>query len=213
LLHPFGVLAVSQKVAPLDYAIDRFGNQRPSGDTTFSMSWADGAAGEAREEFAVASFTTLSDDQKLSLPSFEQLKSGLRFGSDQGTRAGTGVEKDVSYERSYVHRSRGTVVRAGVLGVLKSLFDQLAGTGAVTQSPLSVARRGPGRNGPAPVSVDSGSYQVVSVADLTPVAGAAAAQTEAEAYALQRKLVDDDPALAGTLQVVASHELFAAGAG
>jgi hypothetical protein len=213
LLHPFGVLTVSQKVAPLDYAIDRFGNQRPSGAMTFSVSWAGGTAGEAREEFAVASFTTLSDDQKLSLPSFEQLKSGLRFGTDQGTLAGTGVEEDVSYERSYVHPSRGTTLRAGVVGVLKSLFDQLVGTGAVTQSPLSVARRGPGRNGPAPVTVDNGSYQVVSVADLRPAAGTTAVASEAEAYALQRKLVGDDPALAGTLQVVASHELFTAGAG
>jgi hypothetical protein len=213
LLHPFGVLTVSQKVAPLDYAIDRFGNQRPSGDTTFSMSWAAGATDEAREEFAVANFTTLSDDQKLSRPSFEQLKSGLRFGTGQGTLAGVGVDKDVSYERSYVHRSRGTVIRAGIVSVLKSFFDLLAGTGAVAQSPLSVARRGPGRNGPAQVSVEEGTYQVVSVADLTPAAGAAVVRTEAEAYALQDKLVRDDPALAGTLQVVAAHELFTAGAG
>jgi len=212
LLHPFGVLTVSQKVAPLDYAIDRFGNQRPSGDTTFSMSWAGGAADEAREEFAVASFTTLSDDQKLSRPSFEQLKSGLRFGTGQGTLAGAGIDKDVSYERSYVHRSRGTVIRAGIVSVLKSFFDLLAGTGAVMQSPLSVARRGPGRNGPAQVSVDEGTYHVVSVADLTPAAGAAAVRTAAEAYALQEKLVRDDPALAGSLQVVAAHELFTAGA-
>src|SRR5262249_29256088 len=163
--------------------------------------------------FAVANFTTLSDDQKLSRASFEQLKSGLRFGTGQGALAGAGVEKDVSYERSYVHRSRGTVIRAGIVSVLKSFFDLMAGTGAVAQNPLSVARRGPGRNGPAQVSVAEGAYQVVSVADLTPAAGAAAVRSEAEAYALQDKLVRDDPALAGTLQVGGAHELLTAGGG
>ena len=36
LLHPFGVLSVSQKIVPLGVAIDKFGNQRPSAETTFS---------------------------------------------------------------------------------------------------------------------------------------------------------------------------------
>ena len=212
LLHPFGALTVSQKIAPLAYAIDRFGNQKPTGDTTFAMTWAGGATDDAREEFAVANFTTMSDDQKLSRASFEQLKSGLRFGTGSGTVTGAGVDKDVSYERSYVHRTRGIVIWAGTVGILKSVFDMLAGTGAVTQSTLSVARRGASRNSPARVAVDDATFQVVGIADLAPAGGAAAVRTEAEAYALHDRLVRDDPVLAGTLQVVASHELFAADA-
>ena len=50
------------------------------------------------------------------------------------------------------------------------------------------------------------------MADLAPAAGTSAVRSEAEAYALHDRLVRDDPALAGTLQVVASHELFTAGA-
>ena len=126
LLHPFGVLTVSQKIAPLDYAIDRFGNQKPTGDTTFASAGRAARPTTPREEFAVASFTTLSDDQKLSRTSFEQMKSGLRFGTGSGTVTGVGVDKDVSYERSYVHRSRGIVIRAGIVSILKSLFDMLA---------------------------------------------------------------------------------------
>jgi hypothetical protein len=111
-----------------------------------------------------------------------------------------------------VHRSRGIVIRAGIVSILKSLFDRLSGTGAITQSTLSVARRGASRNSPAQIAVDTGAFQVVSVADLSPAAGTAAVRSEAEAYALHDRLVRDDPALAGTLQVVASHELFTAGA-
>lgn len=212
LLHPFGMLAVSQKVAPLDLPIDRFGNAKPSGDTTFTVTWTGGAADEVREEFAVANFVTLSDSEKLARASFERLKSGLRFGSGDGATTGAGVEKAVSYERSYVHRKRGIVLRAGIVPLLRSLFDTMARGGAVAQSPLSAARRRAGGNGPAPVEVDEAAYHVVSVADLSLAAPGATARSQAEAVALHDALVAGDPTLAGTLQVVAAHELVTAGA-
>jgi hypothetical protein len=216
LLHPFGVLAVSQKVAPLDYPIDRFGNQKPVGNTTFSMTWAGGAAAEVREEFAVANFTTLTDDQKLARKSFEQLKAGLQLSAGQAGVTGVSVGKEVSYERSYVHRKRGLLLRAGTVSLVKLLFDTLVGGGAATSSPLSAARRRGGANGPAPVSVEAGAYHVVGIADLAAPAsvapGGSVAATEAEAYALHDAIVRDHPALAGTLQVLAAHELAPVGA-
>lgn len=208
LLHPFGTLEVSQKVAPLDLPIDRFGTAKPSGATTFAVTWPDGAASDVREEFAVAQFVTLSDDEKLARASFEQLKAGLRFSTGDGATVGPGVPKEVSYERSYVHRKR--VTGGGRVGLLRSLFDRLARGGAIAQNPMSVARRAAG-NGPALVTVDGAPYHVVTVADLAPAAPGTVARTEAEAFALRDRLVAKDPTLAGTLQVVAAHELVTAG--
>lgn len=210
LLHPFGVLSVSQKVAPLDFAIDRFGNKKAVGDTTFTLAWAGGASSELREEFAVASFVTLSDSEKLSRRSFERMKAGLRFSAGDGAAAGARVEKEVDYELSYVHRRRGITVRAGLVSLLRSLFDTMTAGSAAVRSPLSVATRRAGGNGPAKVEVDAGDFQVVKVSDLSPAA--AGARTQAEAYALHDALVRADPSLAGTLQVVAAHELFTDGA-
>jgi hypothetical protein len=210
LLHPFGVLSVSQKVAPLQFAIDRFGNRKPVGDTTFTLTWAGGAADEVREEFAVASFVTLSDSEKLSRRSFEPLKAGLSFGTGNATSAGARVEKEVAYELSYVHRKK--TIPGGLIVLFRSLFTLLSSGGAIARSPLSVARRAAGGNGPAAVEVAPGSWQVVTMADLSPAAAGTAVATQAEAYALHDALVRGDPALAGTLQVVAAHELFTAGA-
>lgn len=209
LLHPFGVLGVSQKVAPLDFAINRFGNKTVTGDTTFALTWAAGASQEMREEFAVANFVTLTDSDKLSRKSFEPMKSGLRSSAGDGSATGASVPKDVSYELSYVHRKRGTVIRAGLIPLLRSLFDTMTRGGAITDSPLSVAKRRPGGNGPAGVDVADGDYHVVNVSDL---ATHGSARTEAEAYALRDELVRTDPALAGSIQVVAAYELATAGA-
>lgn len=211
LLHPFGILAVSQKVAPLEFPINRFGNKKPTGDTTFAVSWTGGAAERVEEEFAVANFVTLSDSEKLSRKSFESMKSGLRFSAGDGSATGARLEKDVSYELSYVHRKRGIVRRGGLVFLLKSLFDTMALGGSTLQNPLSVAARKAGGNGPAPVAIADADFHVVKLSDLTPAAPGASAHSQAEAFALHDKLVSDDPTLAGELQVVAAHELFAGG--
>lgn len=212
LLHPFGVLSVSQKVAPLEFPIDRFGNKKPEGDTTFTLTWTGGGSETLREEFAVANFVTLTDSEKLSRKSFEPLKAGLRFSTGDATSVGPRVEKVVSYELSYVHRKRMLTIKGGLIAMIQSVFSRMAGGGAIRQNALSVARRKGGGNGPAAVTVNAGDFVVVTMSDLTPAAAGAAASTQAEAFALHDALVRSDPALAGTLQVVAAHELFTAGA-
>lgn len=207
LLHPFGVLAVSQKVAPLGMPIEKYSNKRPVGDTTFAVTWSGGAADEAREEFAVANYLKLSDKEKLARKSFERLKSGLRFSDGETATTGLSVAKDVDYEMSYVHRK--VTQRVGRVGLFKSLFDRLSRGGAAARNPLSVSSRKRGGNGPAVVDVDEGEYQVVNVADLSPAAPGARARSQAEAIAMRDAMVSRDPSLAGTIQVVASHELFA----
>ena len=59
--------------------IDRFGNRRPVGDTTFTLGWAGGATEEVREEFAVATFVTMSDSEKAAKDLIKKAEtSGLK---------------------------------------------------------------------------------------------------------------------------------------
>lgn len=205
LLHPFGVLTVSQKVAPLGMAIDKFGNQTPSGDTTFSITWAGTGAEPAREEFAVANFVTMSDSEKLSRKSFESLPSGLRFATGDAASVGARVETDVEYEMSYVHRQQARP--GGRWKLPKTLFDVAAVGGSVADNRLSVAKRKGGGNGPAVVGIDASAWHVVTVADLSPAAAHHTAASQAEAFALRNEILRAHPELAGELQVLAAHEL------
>ncbi len=211
LLHPFGVLSVSQKVAPLELPIDRFGNRTPTGDTTFTMALiGSGATEPAREQFAVANFVSMTDSEKLARRSFEDMQSGLRFSAADGALSGASVGKDVTYEMSYLRHEHPQP--GGRFDLFGALFDTFSRGGAVQRNKLSVFARKRGGNGPSAVEVDLGEFHVVSVTDLSPAKAGAVARTQAEAFAMRDALVRADPSLAGTLQVMAAHELFIADA-
>jgi hypothetical protein len=204
-LAPFGVLSVSQKVAPLQVTIDKFGNQTPSTDKTFAITWAGGPTDDANEEFAIANFVTMSDSERLSRKSFEQMQSGLRFSAGDASATGVSVDRDVNYQMSYVHHKVAKPI--GRIGILKSLFDRFQGGGAIARNSLSVSSRKAGGNGPAAVTISPDDYQVVSVDDLTLV-GSATAGSQAAAYSAANAMVAQNPTLAGRVQVVAAHERF-----
>lgn len=80
LLHPLGRLRFSQRVVPLDIAVTRFGPGRLQNPTTFAVAVrfgdGSGAVQPVREQFARADFFDLTDDEKLTQPAFEPLRSG-----------------------------------------------------------------------------------------------------------------------------------------
>ncbi len=206
LLHPFGVLSVSQKVAPLGLPIEKFGNQVPTGDTTFKITWGGTDSENEREEFAIANYLKLSDNEKLSRKSFESIWSGLRFATGDASQTGATVDRDVTYEMSYLRRK--VFELAGVFRIPEMLFSVMSRGGAVTKNKLSVSARKAGGNGPAAVGVAEGGYQVVTVEDLSPASGDAHVASQAEAYALRDQLIREDSSLTGKIQVMADHELY-----
>jgi hypothetical protein len=210
LLPPFGVLSVSQKVAPLRMEITKFGNQAPAGDTKFDITWSGSGATAAREEFAIANFIKLSDSEKLSRKSFESMASGLRFATGDASSTGANVDLDVNYELSYVHRK--IAQPAGRFALSKAFLDLMSVGGAISTNKMSVAARRAGGNGPAPVTVDVDAYHVVKVSDLSPAATNHIAATQAEAFALHDELIRRNPELAGEIQVLGAHELYMEGA-
>ena len=87
LLHPLGTLTVKQSVVPLDIDISRFGQAAPAGARRFTISSVSlGGQSETTEPvkdfFAPAQFFEMSDDEKLSRPSFEPMAAGVGIGSD-----------------------------------------------------------------------------------------------------------------------------------
>lgn len=204
VLQPFGVLSVSQKVVPLAYPLQKFGNKKPDVDR-FELTTALGGVSDEREEFAVAQYKKLSDSDKLSAPSFERMKSGLRFSTGDTAETGARVVVEVDYELSYVHRSIGVVIFAGLYRLFDSVFAAFTGGTGASKNAFSKVRNGGGVK-PAAVRIKEGEFLVVTVADLSPHAGLTA-KTMAEATALHDALVREDPTLKNKLQVVAGHEL------
>jgi uncharacterized protein DUF6603 len=103
LAHPSTRLSVHQTVVPLGLAITQYGGSVPLGDTRFDITSVsvDGIAQtqpltSVLDDFAPAQFLTLSDDDKLASPSFEQFVAGVEF--DGTTIFGAPMTRAVDYE-------------------------------------------------------------------------------------------------------------------
>ena len=86
LLHPLGSLTVKQSVVPLEFDISRFGQSVPAGTNRFTLGVD--LTGHALDTtkvddfFARAQFVKMTDDEKLSAPSFELMVAGVTMSSD-----------------------------------------------------------------------------------------------------------------------------------
>lgn len=85
-VHPLAELVVRERVVPLDTTITTFGNAPVSGANRFSIAAVRSDNGSAitsteslQDSFALAQFTDMTDDQKLSSPAFTRENSGIRF--------------------------------------------------------------------------------------------------------------------------------------
>jgi hypothetical protein len=106
LAHPLATLLVRQRVAPLERTLERFGSSVPSGAKRFQITLATIGGVRATvtpltDRFAPAQFTAMSDDQKLSAPSFEDMRSGAALGAD-GYASGSPVTVTVAHEQLLV---------------------------------------------------------------------------------------------------------------
>lgn len=108
LAHPLGELQVSQKVAPLGLELQRFGSTRVDGPNRFEVTQLK-VGGQliaqptaATEFFARAQFVDMSDEEKLSAPSFEPFASGITVGSSDYLAAPEVVAADLNYETAYL---------------------------------------------------------------------------------------------------------------
>ena len=69
-----------QRVAPLERTLERFGENAPSGARLFRHAGAavgrsNAIVGSLEDLFAPAQFRALTDEQKLSSPSFESMRT------------------------------------------------------------------------------------------------------------------------------------------
>ncbi|HYR91491.1 MAG TPA: DUF6603 domain-containing protein [Terriglobia bacterium] len=217
VIHPAGVLTFSERSLPLeDYSIQKFGNKKPLSENKFKLSNASSNGmpipadyQSVRELFAPGNFTELSDSDKLSRRSFEKLPSGFKLTGTSDLRTTLPVVRPVDYELSYLRRER--LEPAGRIKLVTPAYNRLVKGSAVRQSTLSNQQNRISLNAPPPVELPEETFAIVNAADLTAHAktatGAVFFATQAEAYQQQHELINQNPALAGQIQVVSHFEL------
>ena len=100
--HPLGRLAIRQRAVPFGLAVERLGTRPlaggPQGVSVQAVTLNDAAMpsfDQTTEQFSRGQFVDLSDDQKLTGPSFESFPSGVIVGS-AGYVAPDGFAQDVT---------------------------------------------------------------------------------------------------------------------
>jgi hypothetical protein len=223
VVHPSGVLTISQKVVPLNVEIDKFGSQQPGDANRFTInSVRIGAVGDgvtlvpddfdtAKEQFAPAQFFEMADEEKLSRKSFEKYGAGVKITKLEKLDAAYAAKRDVKYELWYIDDQRSQNLNRWLRPLIldSAAFNTWKLGGAVAASPHSFANKRRSALAPAAVQVNQEAFAVVKTDDLRPVNGNAMAASEAEALDMMRQMVRENSSIEGEIQVVPAFEVNA----
>lgn len=221
LAHPMASLTFTQRRVPLNRTLDKVNEARVAGSRQLAVSGVtfDGlpvpaARSRQREQFAASQFFKVSDDDKLTKPSFEAMDAGEKFHFDE-FEFGPVQSAPVDWETRDLSPQPGGLGHLGLLAdMLQShhlsvlhpgATDWMVTTGAVARSGL----RGLDRMLPA-------DRAPLSVADAVPMVVTARADQGARVAAVQAGTWAATQALQGRAgsgvqarqwQVVELHEL------
>ncbi len=177
LVHPLGAFEVRQHVVPLETVISRIGPDAVSeprvnlGAPTVGAN-AVAAVSSTTDRFAPAQFLDLTDDEKLSRPSFEDFPSGARFSGVATDTAGRAVGSTYQWNTVLPHQETQIVFKEEMLSSLLTLTRVVAASpaarnGALSNRPYAVPA--------APISyAAAGSVVLRSRQDLGVLSGVAA---------------------------------------
>ncbi|SOD22621.1 DUF6603 domain-containing protein [Nitrosomonas ureae] len=219
IVYPSGVLTFSQRSLPLEgYVIQKYGNKKPLKENSFTLSNAN-SNGKVipadfkgvREQFAPGNFSELSDSDKLSRKSFEQLPSGFKLTTTSDLLVAAPVSRPVRYELNYLRRKQFLLIFVGIIDLATRTYNRLVKSSPVRQSALSHQQTRKSLNAPAEVFLPQEMFALASMVNLKSHLhdgqNAVLFATQAEAYQKHQEIISQNPTLAGQIQVVSHYEL------
>jgi hypothetical protein len=110
-VDPVGAATLRQKVAPLNMALERFGEYKPSGHDRFFLSATRGSVllngtpvtemDVVPDKFAPAHFLQLSSAERLSMPSYDDMDAGISIAPDR-LRVGSLESRTLEYVTKFI---------------------------------------------------------------------------------------------------------------
>lgn len=213
VLHPVGVLRVSQRAVPLDLGIEKVGAQKASDVNRLSLAVAAGGLakkGDIDEQFAPAQYQNFSDSEKLSRPAYVRQHGGIELSAaGNDTRAPLCVERIVRYEQIILDNNYKRFLRR-FFGFNGALFGFYALGGAVSLSELSLAKTQQLQPFADRITVGEDTYAVAFQSNNKAYSGAAMSfDSEASARDYMNQEVAKNPNLAGAIHVIPTFEAAA----
>jgi hypothetical protein len=221
VLHPVGKLRISQRKVPVNFKLDKIGNQRPldfdqlevnatlSGGESLSVS-------KTTEKFAIGQFKDLDGSSQLSSPAFEPLESGIeiRVAGEQ-MRTSRAVRRVIRYETIIIDNNFKRRVKtffgffnAGYAVLNDFLFAHFLKGSAVSQSVLSKHQKQRMQPYDEVVQLKPNQYSVAFNTNNRPLDAVATTFTsQAKAFDYMERQIQNDSGLANRLHVIPNTEL------
>jgi hypothetical protein len=215
-VDPNGVLTFRERVLPLNQTLTKFGEAMPGPQTTFTLDGVQ-LGGQSvgfslvRDKFAPAQFEEMSDQDKLSRPSFDDGVAGFTVGDGQ-LAFGRQFGLDLQYADIYVDfRHEPPRIRRFFVP-LRTQQIAWALSNAAASSGLAVAAMGkyaPPRAAAQLVTLAPEQFVVASTSDLTRRGDITGPVSKGEAYRALADHLAGHPSEQGQLQVIPLHEVAA----
>ncbi|HWM07982.1 MAG TPA: DUF6603 domain-containing protein [Solirubrobacteraceae bacterium] len=211
VMHPLGVLRITQRRLPLDLTLAKVGSQRPSDVKRLRVTVSGtglAKVGDTLEQFAPAQFQDLDDPAKLSRPAFGREHGGVDV-SATGRQVNSSrlVRRIVRYEEIILdtgfkrRRRRFAPFNA-------ALFELFLAGNRVARADISHARAKALQPFAETIAVQDERYTVAHQATNQAYAAEGMSfASEASAREHMEEAMAGDPTLAGTLHVVPDFEL------
>lgn len=213
VLHPVGILRISQRAVPLDLGLDKVGNQKPSDAKKIIIDVPNADLqrhGDIQEQFATAQFKELSDAQKLSSPAYEKQKAGVELSAvGEIMQSDAAVKRVVRYETIIIDNNfKEHLWRFFILAA--EIFAHFLKGNAASRSRLSANYKR--QKAPIDQKIVFGTllYVVASNVDNSAFSANAQFTSHAKAYDFMQEQINKDPNLAQSLHVIPVTEMSTA---
>ncbi|WP_295120259.1 DUF6603 domain-containing protein [uncultured Chitinophaga sp.] len=212
VLHPIGTLQVSQRYVPLGLTIEKVGSQKTSDVKKLTAETADGSGlekvNDLRENFAMAQFQDMKNEEKLSRPSFEKELSGLELsGAGAQVKTGRAVRRVVRYELIIVDNNFKRFINRFISFFSSLVFSHFLRNNAVARSPLSAASKQKLNPYKDKVVATQPGFAVANTMNNKAYGTSAMFASEAQAREFMNQQISADPNLKESLHVISHHEL------
>ena len=221
VLHPVGKLRISQRKIPLDFRLDKVGNQRSSDVNRLYVNAAIPGGGslsisERQEKFAIGQFKDLDDAGRLSSPAFEPLESGVEIAvAGEQMKTSQAVKRSIRYETIIIDNNFKRHVKPffaffakGFIQLNSFLFGHFLSGNAVTKSVLSKHHKNRIQPFEEVIQIQPNQYSVVFNSNNRPFgADDATFTSQAKATEYLRQQVQSDPNLENDLDVIPNSEV------
>jgi hypothetical protein len=216
VLHPVGVLRISQKAIPLDLSIDKIGNQKTSDAKKLSVTVTSTGLDktkDAQEQFAIAQFQNMEDASKLSRPAYEPQHGGLELSvKDQQLKSSRMVKRVIRYEEIIIDNNFKRFVRNFSIFV-GALFNHFMAGASISKSSLSQSYQEKLQPFAEKIAVQPANYVVAFQATNTAFKTTDKSVTtvgftsQASANDYMQQQIALDPNMSDALHVIPTHEV------